>query len=119
MKKVFSLSLILSSLIYSEVNWEREQICPLPDPTFVNNLMKTMSIEEKVGQVIQADLDFIKPSDLRDYPIGSVLNGGNTSPRGELRASPAEWKSLAQEFYEESKKTGASIPVLWLSLIHI
>ena len=82
MKKVFSLSLILSSLIYSEVNWEREQICPLPDPTFVNNLMKTMSIEEKVGQVIQADLDFIQPSDLRDYPIGSVLNGGNTSPRG-------------------------------------
>ena len=113
MKKVFSLSLILSSLIYSEVNWEREQICPLPDPTFVNNLMKTISIEEKVGQVIQADLDFIEPSDLRDYPIGSVLNGGNTSPRGELRASPAEWKSLAQEFYEESKKTGASIPVLW------
>ena len=113
MKKVFSLSLILSSLIYSEVNWEREQICPLPDPTFVNNLMKTMSIEEKVGQVIQADLDFIEPSDLRDYPIGSVLNGGNTSPRGKLRSSPAEWKSLAQEFYEESKKTGASIPVLW------
>ena len=113
MKKVFSLSLILSSLIYSEVNWEREQICPLPDPTFVNNLMKTMSIEEKVGQVIQADLDFIEPSDLKDYPIGSVLNGGNTSPRGKLRASPAEWKSLAQEFYEESKKTGVSIPVLW------
>ncbi len=113
MKKAFSLTLIFSSLIYSEVNWEREKVCPLPDPTFVSSLMKTMSIEEKVGQVIQADLDFIKPSDLRDYPIGSVLNGGNTSPRGKLRASPTEWKSLAQEFYEESKKTGASIPVLW------
>ena len=113
MKKVFSLTLIFSTLIYSQVNWEREQVCPVPDPTFVNNLIKKMSIEEKVGQVIQADLDFIKPSDLRDYPIGSVLNGGNTSPRGKLRASPAEWKSLAQEFYEESKRTGASIPVLW------
>ncbi len=113
MKKVFSLTLIFSTLIYSEVNWEREQVCPVPDPTFVNSLIKKMSIEEKVGQVIQADLDFIKPSDLRDYPIGSVLNGGNTSPRGKLRASPAEWKSLAQEFYEESKRTGASIPVLW------
>ena len=113
MKKVFSLTLIFSTLIYSEVNWEREQVCPVPDPTFVNSLIKKMSIEEKVGQVIQADLDFIKPSDLRDYPIGSVLNGGNTSPRGKLRASPAEWKSLAQEFYEESKNTGASIPVLW------
>ena len=73
MKKAFSLTLIFSSLIYSEVNWEREKVCPLPDPTFVSSLMKTMSIEEKVGQVIQADLDFIKPSDLRDYPIGSVL----------------------------------------------
>ena len=113
MKKVFSLTLIFSSLIHSEVNWEREQVCPVPDPTFVNNLIAKMSIEEKVGQVIQADLDFIKPSDLRDYPIGSVLNGGNTSPRGKLRASPSEWKSLAQEFYEESKRTGASIPVLW------
>ena len=113
MKKVFSLTLIFSTLIYSEVNWEREQVCPVPDPTFVNSLIKKMSIEEKVGQVIQADLDFIKPSDLRDYPIGSVLNGGNTSPRGKLRASPAEWKSVAQEFYEESKRTGASIPVLW------
>ena len=113
MKKVFSLTLIFSTLIYSEVNWEREQVCPVPAPTFVNSLIKKMSIEEKVGQVIQADLDFIKPSDLRDYPIGSVLNGGNTSPRGKLRASPAEWKSLAQEFYEESKRTGASIPVLW------
>ena len=113
MKKVFSLTLIFSTLIYSEVNWEREQVCPVPDPTFVNSLITKMSIEEKVGQVIQADLDFIKPSDLRDYPIGSVLNGGNTSPRGKLRASPAEWKSLAQEFYEESKRTGASIPVLW------
>ena len=113
MKKVFSLTLIFSTLIYSQVNWEREQVCPVPDPTFVNSLIKKMSIEEKVGQVIQADLDFIKPSDLRDYPIGSVLNGGNTSPRGKLRASPAEWKSLAQEFYEESKRTGASIPVLW------
>ena len=113
MKKVFSLTLIFSTLIYSEVNWEREQVCPVPDPTFVNNLIAKMSIEEKVGQVIQADLDFIKPSDLRDYPIGSVLNGGNTSPRGKLRASPSEWKSLAQEFYEESKRTGASIPVLW------
>ena len=113
MKKVFSLTLIFSTLIYSEVNWEREQVCPVPDPTFVNSLIKKMSIEEKVGQVIQADLDFIKPSDLRDYPIGSVLNGGNTSPRGKLRASPAEWKSLAQEFYDESKRTGASIPVLW------
>tara|TARA_B100000927_G_scaffold284560_1_gene273615 strand:+ start:9623 stop:12046 length:2424 start_codon:yes stop_codon:yes gene_type:complete len=113
MKKVFSLTLIFSSLIHSEVNWEREQVCPVPDPAFVNNLITKMSIEEKVGQVIQADLDFIKPSDLRDYPIGSVLNGGNTSPRGKLRASPSEWKSLAQEFYEESKRTGASIPVLW------
>ena len=60
------------------------------------------------------DLDFVSPSDLKNYPLGGILNGGNTSPRGKLRASPEEWKSLAQEFYEVSTtRGGANIPVLW------
>ena len=50
-----------------------------------------------------ADLDFIKPSDLNRYPIGGILNGGNTSPNGNQRATTNEWKQLAQDFYDESK----------------
>lgn len=43
-------------------------------------LLSRMSVQEKVGQMIQADLPSIKPSDLRDYPLGSVLAGGDSAP---------------------------------------
>jgi len=41
-----------------------------------------MTSAQKVGQLIQADIDSITPDDLAHYPLGSVLNGGNSSPHG-------------------------------------
>ena len=58
-----------------------------------------MTVEEKVGQTIMADLDFISPSDLKRFPIGGILNGGNTSPYGNQKASTEEWKGLAKPFH--------------------
>lgn len=46
----------------------------------ITALLSRMSVEEKVGQMIQADLPSIKSSDLRDYPLGSVLAGGDSAP---------------------------------------
>ena len=39
-----------------------------------------MSLREKVGQMIQADTASIKPEDLKQYPLGSILAGGNSPP---------------------------------------
>ena len=44
--------------------------------------METMTIEEKVGQVIMGDLDFVSPSDLKNYPLGGILNGVILHPEG-------------------------------------
>ena len=63
-----------------DVNWERVNSCPVGDRDFVEKVMMGMTVEEKVGQTIMADLDFISPSDLKRFPIGGILNGGNTSP---------------------------------------
>ncbi len=65
---------------------------------FVTELMEGLSLEEKVGQVIQADISAITPEDLRDYPLGSILAGGNSAPGGNDRASPAEWLALTDAF---------------------
>ena len=46
-------------------------------------LLKQMTLEEKVGQMIQADIDSISPDDLRTYKLGSILAGGNAAPRGQ------------------------------------
>ena len=78
-------------------------------------LLARMTPEQKVGQLIQADIGSITPDDLRHYPLGSILNGGNSSPRDDKLAAPSEWLKLADRFYAASLDTPGSlgIPVLW------
>ena len=113
MKRFVIIFLLSIPIFAEELNWERVNSCPVGDMAFVDELLSEMTLEEKVGQTIMADLDFIKPSDLDRYPIGGILNGGNTSPNGNQRASTNEWKQLAQDFYDESIASGADIPILW------
>lgn len=79
----------------------------------INSLIAKMTLEQKVGQVIQADISAIKPGDLAAYPLGSVLAGGNSGPYGDERASAAKWNQLVTEFREASRKSGAGIPILF------
>ena len=113
MKKFLTIFFLSIPLFGEELNWERVNSCPIGDMAYVEEVLSKMTLGEKVGQTIMADLDFIKPSDLKRYPIGGILNGGNTSPNGNQRASTNEWKQLAQDFYDESMNSGAAIPILW------
>ena len=113
MKRFVIIFLLSIPLFSDELNWERVNSCPVGNMAFVEEVLSEMTLEEKVGQTIMADLDFIKPTDLKRYPIGGILNGGNTSPNGNQRASTNEWKRLAQDFYDESTNSGADIPILW------
>ena len=80
----------------------------------VEQLIAGMTVEEKVGQVIQGDLDFISPEDVKKFKIGSVLNGGNTAPNGDKYSSVNDWKKLSKEFYDASPTyKGIKVPVLW------
>jgi beta-glucosidase len=65
----------------------------------VNALLARMTLEQKVGQLIQGDISTLSPKDLRQYPLGAVLNGGNSKPGGNTRASPAAWLALANRLY--------------------
>ncbi len=79
-------------------------------------LLARMTIEEKVGQVIQADIASVTPDDARTYHLGSILNGGNSAPGGDDFAPPAKWLALADAFYAASvdKRGGrVGIPILW------
>ena len=81
----------------------------------IDELLRRMTPEQQVGQLIQADIGSIAPDDLRHIPLGSILNGGNSSPRGDKLAAPSEWLALADRFYDSSM-TGPSssgVPVLW------
>jgi beta-glucosidase len=82
----------------------------------ITDLMATMTVEEKVGQLVQGDIASITPDDLRKYRLGSILAGGNSDPGGRYDASPAEWLALADAFYDASMDTsqgGKAIPVIF------
>ena len=82
----------------------------------ITDLMATMTVEEKVGQLVQGDIASITPDDVRKYRLGSILAGGNSDPGGRYDASPAEWLALADAFYEASMDTsqgGKAIPIIF------
>ncbi len=82
----------------------------------VNELMGKMSLEEKVGQVIQAEIRHVTPEDAREYHLGSILNGGGSHPGNDKHATPKDWLALADAFYDASVDTsdgGQPIPILW------
>ncbi len=79
-------------------------------------LLARMTVEEKVGQVIQADIASVTPDDVRRYHLGSVLNGGNSGPGGDDFAPAPKWLALADAFYAASVDRsggGVGIPVMW------
>ena len=79
----------------------------------IDTMLARMTLEEKVGQVIQGDISAIAPADLARYPLGSILAGGNSGPYGNERADAATWKKLVDEFRAASIKAGARIPILF------
>lgn len=82
----------------------------------IDRMLSRMAVEQKVGQLIQADISTITPADLATYPLGSILAGGNSGPYGNERATAADWNRLVGEFRAASVKPGgigAEIPILF------
>jgi beta-glucosidase len=80
----------------------------------VEELLSRLSVEEKVGQVIQVERGQATPADVRNYHLGSVLNGGGSHP--STGNDPGDWVAAADAFYEASMDTsdgGQAIPIIW------
>jgi beta-glucosidase len=84
---------------------------------FVEQLLAHMSLEDKVGQMIQADIASISPAELRSYKLGSILAGGNAAPGDNVRTTPQAWLSLTDDFYRASlaatNPAHPAIPILF------
>ncbi|MEL6332237.1 MAG: glycoside hydrolase family 3 N-terminal domain-containing protein, partial [Cyanobacteria bacterium J06626_26] len=81
----------------------------------ISELMAAMTVEEMVGQTIQADINAVTPEDVRRYRLGSILNGGNSAPGEDTRAPAEQWLALADKFYTASMDVNdhQAIPILW------
>lgn len=89
---------------------------PQGDRRRIADLLARMTIEEKIGQLVQADLCCVTPQDARQYHLGSILVGGNSGPGGDDYAPAPEWLKAADAFYEASVDTAGgrtAVPLIW------
>lgn len=106
------------AVIHPEL-WPQQPPAMPADPALeerINQILAGLTLEQKVGQLIQADIASITPDELRHYPLGSILNGGSSSPGNDEFAAPSEWLALADRFYEASLDPSHGphpIPTMW------
>ncbi|KAF6168630.1 hypothetical protein GIB67_005242 [Kingdonia uniflora] len=77
----------------------------------VSSLLSRMTLQEKIGQMTQVDRSVATPDVLRDFFIGSVLNGGGSSPAPN--ATPLMWADMVDGFQKSALSTRLGIPVLY------
>ncbi|MGD8177305.1 glycoside hydrolase family 3 protein [Marinimicrobium sp. ARAG 43.8] len=82
----------------------------------LEDLLAQLSLEEKVGQMIQPEIRHVTPNDIREYHLGSVLNGGGSVPNNDRYATAHDWVALADQFWDASMDDSdgyLAIPIMW------
>ena len=64
----------------------------------VESVLASLTLEQKVSQMIQGEIAHVTPEDVRQYGLGSVLNGGGSFPQGNKHATVGEWLALADAY---------------------
>ncbi|ETR72460.1 MAG: beta-glucosidase [Candidatus Magnetoglobus multicellularis str. Araruama] len=79
----------------------------------VNNLISKMNLDQKVGQVLQVEREFITPEEVKTYHIGSLLSGGGSTPGDNM---PEDWIQMNDELWAASMEENErylAIPVIY------
>ncbi|MFO8145140.1 MAG: glycoside hydrolase family 3 protein [Candidatus Syntrophosphaera sp.] len=69
----------------------------------VSALLAKMTLDQKIGQILQPERQFITPREVKKYHIGSVLSGGGSVP-GENR--PEDWIQMNDAYWAASMEEG-------------
>ena len=99
-------------------DWPHIRSAVAPDARLeaqVAAIVKDMTLPQKIGQMTQPEIKTVTPEQVREYYIGSVLNGGGSWPGMNKKAAPADWVALADKYYEASMSTdmAVKVPVVW------
>ena len=81
----------------------------------VAEILGKMTLAQKIGQMTQPEIKTASPADVKQYYLGSVLNGGGSWPNGNKHATAADWLALANAYHDASMATdmAVKVPVIW------
>jgi beta-glucosidase len=115
---VFLIMGLLISAILGMVNYNGA--APTPAPLYKNSkasasdramdLLKQMSIDEKVGQMVQGERQQVTPDDVKKYMLGSVLSGGGSTPGSDYAE---DWIGMMKYYSNSANSTRLGIPIIY------
>ncbi|GFZ19803.1 glycosyl hydrolase family protein [Actinidia rufa] len=82
-----------------------------PINTRIRDLMRRMTLGEKIGQMMQLERANITPEIMRNYSIGSLLSAGGSVPRP--RATPEDWVNMVNYYQNGSLSSRLGVPMLY------
>jgi beta-glucosidase len=82
----------------------------LPIPTRVNDLLGRMSLDEKIGQMTQAERASVTSAQITQFRLGSVLSGGGSAPSPNTATS---WANMYDGFQNGALATPLKIPLIY------
>jgi len=81
-----------------------------PEAGSLEELLSLMTLEEKIGQMTQAERADIRAGDISRYALGSVLSGGGSAP---AQNTSGGWYRMVNGFVVESQQSRLRIPVIY------
>jgi beta-glucosidase len=109
----FRLALVPGLIAVACLCWAAAKPKPLSsfDPQ-AKTLLAKMTLEEKIGQMTQAEQNELKdPADVENYFLGSLFSGGSSDPKegNSLKA----WTDLYDRLQARTLNTRLKIPILY------
>ncbi|MWC27124.1 glycoside hydrolase family 3 protein [Paenibacillus sp. MMS18-CY102] len=80
----------------------------------VNDLLGRMTVDEKIGQMVQAERASVTPKEVKKYMLGSVFSGGGSFPNDKQSDSTREkWAAMVDAYQDAALSTRLGIPILY------
>ncbi len=76
----------------------------------IEAIISSMTLDEKVGQMTQAERGSVSPSDVENYFLGSILSGGGSHPASN---TPTGWADMHDDYQNAVLNTPQGIPILY------
>ncbi len=81
-----------------------------PVPVRVADLLGRMSLDEKIGQMTQAERLAVTGADIANYRLGSLLSGGGSAPTPNTATA---WADMYDGFQRQALATPLRIPLIY------
>ncbi|KAJ4720515.1 Beta-glucosidase [Melia azedarach] len=111
MRGVLGVYVFFLLLLFANAEYVKYKDPKQPVAVRVKDLLSRMTLEEKIGQMVQIDRTVATAQTMKDYSIGSVLSGGGSTPLPQ--ASAADWVNMINDFQKASLSSRLGIPMIY------